>query len=628
MIYLIKLNIILALLCLLFQAIMHRDTFFGVRRAMLWGIYLTALVLPLCDVQLWMQGRDLTSHLASDYATYFLPTMEITAMRVASMGYTPSEPGCGSWFVGMLAVWALIYLVPVVWMTAKLLWQIAYIVYLRLRCPSAPILPNASPSSASDRTALHRPTSYYNYPRPCSPFSFGPWIFIYTDDMDEPTLRDVLIHEQAHVSGRHTLDIIASQLFCILFWWNPATWIMRREVRLNLEFIADKAVCDNTAESEKAYQYRLLGFATHTNVATISNNFNVLPLKRRIVMMNLRRTRRTGMVKYILFVPVAAALLLLSNLDALARKIDDKVTRPASIIIRQDTPTNAQPDKQPLIVVNGKVYEGDMKDISPDNIDHIEVLKDKAATNLWGERGANGVIMITTKDKADARERAADSKSSKLILSVLGEPAQPDKEPLVVVNGNVYEGDMKDLDPDNIDHIDVLKDKAATDLWGTRGANGVIMVTTKDKTDDGTPLYDTVDKKPQYPGGDEDLYRALMSLIRYPAAAQEWNVQARVIVTFIVEPDGTVSNIKATKAVHPETGIEMCEIVKVNKVNDQAPEEVKEAELTRRQAEGLKAIKAEAERVVSLLPERWQPGEKDGKPVRVRFNLPISFRLR
>ena len=228
MLYVIKLNIILALLCLLFQVLMHRDTFFGVRRAMLWGIYLTAFLLPLWNVQYWLQEDSAAMNVASDYATYVLPSLEVTATRVAAMGIQQEEPGCGMWFVGMLAIWAIIYLIPVVWMTLKLLWQFAYIIYLRCTCK--PIQP---------LTINHKLLTIYSFPRPCSPFSFGPWIFIHPDGMDEQTLREVLIHEHAHVRGWHTLDILFSQVVCILFWWNPAAWLMRREVRMNLEFIAD-----------------------------------------------------------------------------------------------------------------------------------------------------------------------------------------------------------------------------------------------------------------------------------------------------------------------------------------------------------------------------------------------------
>ena len=565
MIYLIKLNLILALLCLLFQVLMHRDTFFGVRRLMLWGIYATAFLLPLCDVQALLTADTAATDMAEAYASYVLPTIEVTAMRVSTLGIEQSEPGCGMWFVGMMALWAILYLIPVVWMTLKLLWQIAYIIYLRCTCPLLTQLPSPFGEGAGVR----------RFPRPCSPFSFGPWIFIHPDGMDEQTLREVLIHEQAHVRGWHTLDILFSQVVCILFWWNPAAWLMRREVRMNLEFIADKAVCDVLVKSERvksekyqfpashetvesdpyfslggqadifhfslirAYQYRLLGFATQTNVATIANNFNVLPLKRRIIMMNLRRTRRTGMVKYILFVPVAAAMLLLSNIDSLARTIESKV---------QETPT-----------------------------------KRKA---MQGRR-----------------------------------PPVQKTESLLVVNGTVTEDNGASLSPEDVNHVYVLGKESARAVYGVQSKNGVIVVETKDG---GDPIYDIVEQLPKYPGGEAELYGWMAMNLKYPAAAMEWGVQGRVIVTFVVEKDGTLTDISAAKLVDPKSGQEMCEIVVTAKTNGQTPEEV---EAAKHLTEGIKALKAEGERVVKALPKRWEPGKQGGKPVRVRFNLPITFRL-
>ena len=134
MLYIIKANLILALLCLLFQVLMHRDTYFGVRRLMLWGIYATAYLLPLCDVQALLTADAAANNMAEAYASYVLPTLNVTAMRVASLGIEQSEPGCGMWFVGMMALWGLLYLIPVVWMTAKLLMQVAYLIYLRCTC--------------------------------------------------------------------------------------------------------------------------------------------------------------------------------------------------------------------------------------------------------------------------------------------------------------------------------------------------------------------------------------------------------------------------------------------------------------------------------------------------------------
>ena len=595
MIYLIKLNLILALLCLLFQVLMHRDTFFGVRRLMLWGIYATAFLLPLCDVQALLTVDAGATDMAEAYASYVLPTIEVTAMRVSTLGIEQSEPGCGMWFVGMMALWAILYLIPVVWMTLKLLWQIAYIIYLRCTCPLLTQLPSPFGEGAGVRC----------FPRPCSPFSFGPWTFIHPDGMDEQTLREVLIHEQAHVRGWHTLDILFSQVVCILFWWNPAAWLMRREVRMNLEFIADKAVADYlmqaplsspvgdtalstaankrteapsgtvggayssrtvwgagssgscVASSLKAYQYRLLGFSLQKNVATIANNFNVLPLKRRIKMMNLKRTPRTGMLKYILFVPVAAAMLLLSNIDMLARTIADNVSRPQS-----DVSTPSPRDKVTTV---------------------------KADTCL-----------------------------------------QPiDDETLVVLNGRQMSADefkrQPNLKADNIESATILGKESATAVYGAKGHKGAIIIDTKDSGDD--KVYETCEQLPEYPGGQLSLLEFMMKNIRYPKAAQEYGVQGKVIVSFIVEKDGTLTEVKAAKIVGVKTGQELPEMSIVAYKPDQSPEETKKAEEAKRYNEGIAALKAEAERAVKALPKRWNPGKDKGKPVRVSFHLPVTFRL-
>lgn len=507
MLYVIKVNIILALLCLLFQVVMHRDTFFGVRRAMLWGIYLTAFLLPLCDVQSLMQGDATTMQLAADYATYVLPTLDDTATRVAAMSVQQEEPGCGMWFVGMIVLWGIIYLVPVAWMTLKFLWQIVYMIYLRCTCK--------------------REGAFFRYPRPCSPFSFGPWIFLHPDGMDEQTMREVLIHEQTHVRQWHTADILFSQLVCILFWWNPAAWIMRREVRMNLEFIADKAVSDALSPSPgeelgmslalKAYQYRLLGFTTQKNVATIANNFNVLPLKRRIKMMNLRRTRRTEMVKYILFVPIAAALLLLSNVDALARTIADE----ASTVGR-------------IYLLNGR-------------------LSSESEINQHKD-----IVKVRALDLNEAQEK-----------------------------------------------------------YGQRGLEeGVVEYYTRDALTSDDKIYTEVEQMPNFPGGDQILYKWLAEHIKYPAVAQEAGIQGQTFVSFVVEKDGSISEVSAHRTADQNSGHMLAKFFKTTK-RTQPSQKIENGEVY---------LDKEVMRVVSSMP-RWKPGLQDGKLLRVRYILPVTFRL-
>ena len=566
MLYIIKANLILALLCLLFQVLMHRDTFFGVRRLMLWGIYATAFLLPLCNLQALLTADTAATDMAEAYASYVLPTLNVTAMRVASFGVEQNEPGCGMWFVGMMALWGLIYLIPVVWMTAKLIMQVTYIIYLRCTCSPLGMTNDESrfarndesgrmtndksrfarndeskslsnPESNSHSSFVTRHSSLFRFPRPCSPFSFGPWIFIHPEGMNEQTLREVLIHEQAHVRGWHTLDILFSQLVCILFWWNPAAWVMRREVRLNLEFIADAAVIGRQA-NKREYQYRLLGFSTQTNVAAIANNFNVLPLKRRITMMNLRRTRRTGMIKYTLFMPVAAALLFACNLDSLARTIAETV-------------------KKPLMIVDGKrVSEAEIHALPPEQIDNITVFKETSAQALYGDKGKDGAVVIEMKR---VREQAT-------------------------ATGQV----------DNT--------KAQT-----------IQPTTAEADNE---IYGEVEQKPRFPGGDAAFNQYIAHHVRYPKAAAENGVEGSVKVQFIVEPDGRITHVHAIDSPSDEADAK----VYAYGESDKQPSEAEDDE-------GHRALREAAEELFRGMPP-FEPGLQNGKPVRVKMTNTVNYGLR
>ena len=103
------------------------------------------------------------------------------------------------------------------------------------------------------------------------PFSFFRWIFVNPKAQTEEQLQEIMIHERTHVEQWHSLDILLTELLTAFCWMNPFVWLLRREVRLNLEFLADERVVAAGSE-RKAYQYHLLGLAYGKNVATISNN--------------------------------------------------------------------------------------------------------------------------------------------------------------------------------------------------------------------------------------------------------------------------------------------------------------------------------------------------------------------
>lgn len=115
------------------------------------------------------------------------------------------------------------------------------------------------------------------------------------------------------------------------------------------------------------------------------------------------------------------------------------------------------------------------------------------------------------------------------------------------------------------------------------------FMTSTAQTKKNDMVFDVVEVMPQYPGGQIAMLKYIMENMKYPKQAMKEGIQGRVAVRFIVEKDGSISNVKPILSVHP-------------------------------------LLNKEAVRVVKSMP-KWTPGKQNGKPVRVRFNLPIMFKL-
>ena len=120
----------------------------------------------------------------------------------------------------------------------------------------------------------------------------------------------------------------------------------------------------------------------------------------------------------------------------------------------------------------------DLKEIDPNTIGSMTILKDQTATEKYGENGNDGVIEITTK-KSDAESLTVDSFYQKTLSVRTGDGS--DVKALIVVDGVVTENGLKKTDPDAILSISILKDKAAFDKYGDKGKDGVIEITTYQK---------------------------------------------------------------------------------------------------------------------------------------------------
>ncbi|MBR6277088.1 MAG: energy transducer TonB [Prevotella sp.] len=132
------------------------------------------------------------------------------------------------------------------------------------------------------------------------------------------------------------------------------------------------------------------------------------------------------------------------------------------------------------------------------------------------------------------------------------------------------------------------------DVKGNDEAEGVVLKANEQAIDEKpkeeeTKVFDVVEQMPSFPGGEGELMKFLNSHIKYPVVAEENGIQGRVVCTFVVERDGSITDVKVIKSVDP-------------------------------------SLDKEAMRVLKSMP-KWIPGKQNGSSVRVRYTVPVTFRL-
>ncbi len=132
-------------------------------------------------------------------------------------------------------------------------------------------------------------------------------------------LESILEHEKVHSDQNHTLDVLISRIFSIIFWFNPIVWLYKKAISQNLEFIADSEASKKLTD-KKAYQYTLLKITTHENCVAITNHFYQSLIKKRIVMLNKNQSKKRNSWKYYTVIPALAAFVILFQVEVVAKE--------------------------------------------------------------------------------------------------------------------------------------------------------------------------------------------------------------------------------------------------------------------------------------------------------------------
>lgn len=449
-IYSIKVAICLVAFYLFYKLLLSRDTFHAFNRATLLLLMLLSLVLPFVSLSI-------------DEPTVVNNGMvQVEQLLVAGVSGEEAQPAS----LTLVQVLFMVYMVGVVVSVGREIVSLAGLYKL---------------ISGRDHVTIDNGIRIIVIDGDMAPFSWFNNIVISRSDY-ESGRREILIHEMAHISHHHSLDILLCNVLLIFQWFNPAVWLLRRELRNIHEYEADEAVLASGANAAE-YQLLLIRKAVGERLFSMANNLNHNSLKKRITMMLTKRSNPWNRVKVLLTVPVAAV----------------------------------------------------------------------------------AVVAFAT-PKAESLSREIEHESDAIVSSVV--KSTSDKAALVAQGKTSGEETVNDMG-------------RADD---TLIANDLQRVTSMD--DD---VYEVVEKMPKFPGGIAELMKYLSSNIKYPVEAHKAGIQGRVVVSFIVNKDGTVKDAKIVRSVD-------------------------------------KSIDAEALRVISAMP-KWQPGYQDGKAVSVRYTVPVTFRL-
>lgn len=196
-----------------------------------------------------------------------------------------------------------------------------------------------------------------------SPFSFFKMIILNPKLYQQEQYELIYQHELVHARQWHNLDILIAELWCLLCWFNPLSWKMKTHIRQNLEFIADEEVL-KTGVNPKVYQYCLLrlNVANHQH-AQIANHFNQSLLKKRIIMMNRKKSPDNFSLKHLLLLPLLAIMVLLSwplqSQSTTENDASSQTDHPANSLT--DHPADSQTDHPGLMdeFENGPVLDGE-----------------------------------------------------------------------------------------------------------------------------------------------------------------------------------------------------------------------------------------------------------------------------
>lgn len=510
--YLLRASVLMVLFYGFYKLFFSRNTFHNLNRILLSGILLLVFVLPVFHVELLLQ-------LEREPLPAETMTMDMLQFPVAETGSALSYPRVEIPWVSILTV---LFAAGFLFVSIRYLAGLYQLVRIIRRSEKRP-LGGDSFLCITDKEV--------------SPFSWMKYIVL---SPSNPSANEeaIIHHEQAHVRLHHSLDMIVADLFTCLFWFNPFSWLLRREIQSVHEFQADEQVLSQGIDT-KQYQLLLIRKSVGEHVFALANNLYRCDLHKRIRMMMKNKTHNRMKWSYAAGLPLLALALTILSVPELNANIltdNDKTTEkekgqttvtepvidepgqpiagaavmnpeaktgavadsfiigdkkteitdsiPGLKVVRKEnnndvkvigygkmeegTPAKgmqirAMDGKAPLYVIDGLKMPKDFETgtIRPEDIESISILKNTTSSDLYGEEGKNGVVLITTKSNR---------------INPFGK-----KKPVILFDGEpISQEEMSRIEPANIASMHVYKGQDAIDRHGSKAKEGLVEIISKE----------------------------------------------------------------------------------------------------------------------------------------------------
>lgn len=411
-VYIIKVAVLQTVFYLTYKLLLSRESFHAFNRGVLLTMQAAALLLPLLHITLETPAP----------VHHTIALAEATFVQTATVA---DGDGAGLTFIQVLTlVWIAGFVLLLVRSVVSLVRLMMLLRSGRL-CETCGTLVTV----VSGDTA---------------PFSWFNRIVISLKDYLSGA-REIVIHEQAHVSHHHSVDIALCNTIIMFCWFSPAAWLLRAELRDVHEYEADDAVLRHGVDAS-GYQLLLIRKAVGERLFAMANNLNQTNLKKRITMMKMKKSNPWNRVKAAIVLPLAAVSVIVFATPAatkmageVALESDKVVSEAGAMIVKAGAKSEnmtsvkasatgkmavpADSVKQSvrvgaksvsddvLVVIDGRETNmNELNGLDASKINSVTVLKDDSATKIYGDKAKNGVIVVTMKKSAG--ESSASSASS------------------------------------------------------------------------------------------------------------------------------------------------------------------------------------------------------------------------